>query len=89
MRQLRPDAVSEIAESIQLEAIAVRPYRGKYFLIFGWHRLEAVRKLEHKTIEARVLDGVSADQALMAEIDENLVRADLTLPLSLRLCRSE
>jgi hypothetical protein len=38
-----------------------------------------VRKLGHEAIECRVLDGMDADQALLAEIDENLVRADLTL----------
>jgi hypothetical protein len=37
-----------------------------------------VRKLAHEAIECRVLDGMDADQALLAEIDENLVRADLT-----------
>src|SRR6202040_4345279 len=40
--------------------------------------LQAVRKLAHEAIECRVLDGMDADQALLAEIDENLVRADLT-----------
>ena len=37
-----------------------------------------MRKLAHEAIECRVLDGMDADQALLAEIDENLVRADLT-----------
>jgi uncharacterized ParB-like nuclease family protein len=83
MRQLRPEKVDEFAESIatrgQLQPIIVRP-RGDtdYLLVVGLHRLEAVRKLEHEAIECRVLDGMDADQALLAEIDENLVRADLT-----------
>jgi hypothetical protein len=83
MRQLRPEKVDEFAESIaargQLQPIIVRP-RGDtdYLLVVGSHRLEAVRKLGHEAIECRVLDGMDADQALLAEIDENLVRADLT-----------
>ena len=83
MRQLRPEKVDEFAESIatrgQLQPIIVRP-RGDtdYLLVVGLHRLEAVRKLGHEAIECRVLDGMDADQALLAEIDENLVRADLT-----------
>jgi hypothetical protein len=62
-----------------LQPIIVRP-RGDtdYLLVVGSHRLEAVRKLGHEAIECRVLDGMDADQALLAEIDENLVRADLT-----------
>jgi hypothetical protein len=45
-----------------------------------WRRFAGctVRKLGHEAIECRVLDGMDADQALLAEIDENLVRADLT-----------
>jgi uncharacterized ParB-like nuclease family protein len=83
MRRLRPEKVDEFAESIaargQLQPIIVRP-RGDtdYLLVVGSHRLEAVRKLGHEAIECRVLDGMDADQALLAEIDENLVRADLT-----------
>jgi hypothetical protein len=48
------------------------------WLVGGWHRLEAVRKLGHDSIEAKVLDGVDADAALLAEIDENLIRAELS-----------
>jgi hypothetical protein len=82
MRQLRPEKVDEFAESIaaqgQLQPIIVRPYRGKYLLVVGWHRLEAKRKLERKTIEGRVVEGLDTDQALLTEIDENLVRSDLS-----------
>jgi N6-adenosine-specific RNA methylase IME4/ParB-like chromosome segregation protein Spo0J len=85
MRQLRPEVVDEIKDSIQLEGllqpIIVRPRpRGGagFLLIGGWHRLAAVHKLGHATIECRVLDGLDADEARLAEIDENLIRADLT-----------
>jgi ParB-like nuclease domain len=84
MRKLRHGLVDKLAESIEkeglLQPIIVRPlpdYRG-YVLIAGHHRLEAVRKLKHDTIRAEILEGLSADQARVAEIDENLIRADLT-----------
>lgn len=84
MRKLRHELVDKLAETIEkrglLQPIIVRPlpdYRG-YVLIAGHHRLEAVRKLGHDTIRAEILEGLSADQARVAEIDENLIRADLT-----------
>ena len=49
-----------------------------YSLITGWHRLEAARKLTHLDIHAFILDGIDADRAALIEIDENLVRADLS-----------
>jgi ParB family chromosome partitioning protein len=84
MRQLRPEVVDEVAASIAseglLQPIVVRPdpKGAGFLLVAGWHRFEAKRKLKHETIECRVLDGLSADQARVAEIDENLIRADLT-----------
>jgi hypothetical protein len=83
MRGLQPNKVDEIAESIRerglLQPIIIRPCEGTgYLLIAGRHRLEAVRKLKHNSIECRILEALSADEALVAEIDENLMRADLT-----------
>ena len=49
-----------------------------YILVTGWHRLMAARELKWDSINATVLDGISTDQATLAEIDENLIRADLT-----------
>jgi ParB/RepB/Spo0J family partition protein len=83
MRKLRPETVDEIAESIAaqglIEPIILRP-RGaaNFWLIVGRHRLEAVRKCGHDRIRAVVVDGVDADQAQLIEIDENLIRADLS-----------
>jgi ParB family chromosome partitioning protein len=47
-------------------------------LVFGLHRLEACKRLEWETIPAtaRTFEGLDAE---LAEIDENLVRADLTV----------
>jgi ParB/RepB/Spo0J family partition protein len=83
MRKLRDDVVDSLAESIAerglLQPIIVRP-RGatNYWLVAGRHRLEAVRKCGHNRIRAVILNGLDADAALLAEIDENLVRADLS-----------
>jgi N6-adenosine-specific RNA methylase IME4 len=83
MRQLRPEKIGELAESIQargglLQPIIVRPWRQRYMLVAGWHRFEAVKRLGDDTIAAIVCDGLDADAALLAEIDENLTRADLS-----------
>ena len=85
LRALRPEMVDEIAESFktlgQLQPIVVRQVKpskicvANYVLVAGAHRLEAARKLKWKTIAAVVIDGVDAE---LAEIDENLVRADLS-----------
>jgi N6-adenosine-specific RNA methylase IME4 len=82
-RMLRQDNVDAIAESMstlgQLNAIVVREREGRgYWLVAGRHRFEAAKKLKWDTIRCSVLDGISADQAELAEIDENLIRAELT-----------
>jgi ParB-like chromosome segregation protein Spo0J len=82
MRQLRADVVNELAESIRarglLHPIIVRERPHGYDLIAGRQRLEAVRKLGCDTIRAVVLDDLDDDGVLLAEIDENLIRADLS-----------
>ena len=83
MRKLRADVVYELAESIArqglLQPIIVRPRGAKnYWLIAGRHQLEAVRQCGRSDIHAVILDGIDADAALLAEIDENLIRCDLS-----------
>jgi hypothetical protein len=89
LRELRPEVVDEIAASFktigQLQPIVVRSWKASsttkiaplasYVLVAGNHRLEAARKLKWKTIAAIVIEGVDSE---LAEIDENLVRADLS-----------
>jgi N6-adenosine-specific RNA methylase IME4 len=80
---LRPEAVDQLAESIAarglLQPIVVRPLDSRRFeLVAGRHRLAAVVHLKEPSIRAVVLNGLDADSALLAEIDENLVRADLS-----------
>lgn len=71
---IRPmmDSISEIN---LIEPIVVR--RDTMELISGLHRLEAVRALGRDEILARLID-VTDFQAAMVEIDENLVRIELT-----------
>jgi N6-adenosine-specific RNA methylase IME4 len=84
MRRLRPEKVDEFAESIRargglLQPIIVRPgRRDRYTLVAGRHRYEAAKQIGSATIAAIVCDGLDADAALLAEIDENLIRAELS-----------
>jgi N6-adenosine-specific RNA methylase IME4/ParB-like chromosome segregation protein Spo0J len=82
LRRLRPGKVDELAESIsvigQRQPIEVQRCGDGYALITGWHRLEAVKKLGNADIHAFILDGIEADEAALIEIDENLIRADLS-----------
>src|SRR5689334_959261 len=86
MRTLRPEKVDELAASMRdcglLQPIVLRPGANGngvgFDLIAGRHRHEAARKLGWTAISALVVEGLDADQAKLAEIDENLVRADLS-----------
>jgi ParB family transcriptional regulator, chromosome partitioning protein len=83
LRQLKPDFVARLAESIELigllKPITVRPRRaGGYHLVCGWHRIEAMRKLGRPTIEAIIRDDLNALRAKLLEIDENLTPEPLS-----------
>ncbi len=77
-RPLNLEKVSSLQASIAeiglLQPIVVTD---RYRLVAGRHRLEAARRLGWRTIPARVapLDDLRAE---LAEIDENLLRAELT-----------
>jgi len=76
-RGLDESVVDSLAESIGaiglLHAVTLTPHG---HLIAGLHRLEAVRRLGWETIPANVVDG---EQVELVEIDENLIRAELTV----------
>jgi hypothetical protein len=81
MRALREVVVNNLVQSMkeaQLQPILVRPTGLGFDLIAGRHRYEAAQKLCWGTITAAIVEGMDADRALLAEIDENLVRANLT-----------
>ena len=82
LRAVRDDLVAELAQSMNkrglLQRITVRPRGdGGYSLAIGWHRLEAAKLLGWSTIAATVTD-LDDDEAELAEIDENLIRGELS-----------
>jgi len=78
-RKLDPEKVKELSESIaqlgMLHPIGVRPDKT---LVFGYHRLAAANQLGWKTVPAVIVD-TSELETELAEIDENLIRAELTI----------
>ncbi len=52
--------------------------KGGFALVAGAHRVEAARRLGWGRIEAFVLDDPSPDELALVEVDENLIRAELT-----------
>lgn len=81
--RLRPadhDYVAALADNIALQGlktpVLVRPVGKRFALVAGLHRLEACRTLGHERIPAQIEDMTPA-QAVLVEIDENLLRADL------------
>jgi hypothetical protein len=82
LRKLRPEKVDELVESMGapqglLHPILVRPHDGRYELVIGQHRLAAAKELEWETIRAEIRE-LDDDAAQLAEIDENLARAELS-----------
>jgi hypothetical protein len=81
-RALREMAVGELAASIRtlglLHPIMLAERDGGLHLVAGLHRLEACRRLGWETIPAIVRAGGDLD-AELAEIDENLKRAELSI----------
>ncbi len=82
-RKLDEGKVRSLAESFesigQLQPITVEQCEyGNYRMIAGLHRLEAAKLLGWESIEAQEFKG-DAVAAELAEIDENLMRNDLTV----------
>ncbi len=84
LRDLDPLQVEALAESIKarglLAPLAVGPAdaAGCHVLIAGYHRLAALRRNGAKTASAIVQDVKNEDEARLIEIEENLLRHDLT-----------
>ena len=82
LRTVSEGAVTHIAESIRRHGlqnpIQVRGLsEDRYLLVAGAHRCQAMRSLGQNTIEAFVLDTLTADELDLLEIDENLMRSEL------------
>lgn len=85
LSRLRPsneDKVCALEDSFktsgQLQPIIVKRTADGYRLIAGLHRLLAARKLGWTTIRAEITDFETEDDLRLAEIDENLIRAELS-----------
>ncbi len=83
LRPLRDDTVAELTASFAaiglVNPITVRPKKGGgYILIAGRQRLEAAKRSGWETIHCIVLHDIDADKAELIEIDENLMRAELS-----------
>ena len=84
LRAVDPETVSALADSIARISLQnpiilqMHPDDpGLLLLVSGAHRLQAVRELGWPRIEALVVDG-SPEEIGLIEIDENLIRKDLT-----------
>jgi len=78
LRKLNNEKVNQLAESIK-EIGLLNPITVKgNVLVAGLHRLEAVKKLNWEEIPTRQLEKDDELRTELAEIDENLVKADLT-----------
>jgi N6-adenosine-specific RNA methylase IME4 len=79
IRKLRPEVVVELAASMKdvglLHPVVVDE-DGR--LIAGMHRIEAAKSLGWKRVPHVVVKGLNKDEAIIAEIDENLTRAELS-----------
>lgn len=82
LRAVDPAYVEVLAESVRQSGlqtpVTVRQRGGAVVLVAGAHRLEACRALGHETIRADLVGEIDDDQASLIEIDENLVRRDLS-----------
>jgi ParB/RepB/Spo0J family partition protein len=77
LRPLDEKTVSELARSIEniglLQPIVVRPYQGGYEVVFGYHRLEAFRRLSKSVVPALVRS-FSDEETFLARVSENILR---------------
>lgn len=86
LRSLDEDIVGELMKSIRinglLQPIMVKPVDGKQFrLIFGSHRLEAVRRLGWKKVPVIVRE-ISDEDSFLMNMTENLQRNVYVSPIA-------
>jgi N6-adenosine-specific RNA methylase IME4/ParB-like chromosome segregation protein Spo0J len=81
-RALREEIVHQLADSMKavglINPITVRPDASGYVLIAGSHRWHAAKLLKWESIQAHIVEGMDAVDAELMEIDENLIKADLS-----------
>jgi N6-adenosine-specific RNA methylase IME4 len=84
LRPLRDSLITELTESMATRGL-IHPISITYpngqatpQLVVGAHRLEAAKRLKWETIASDVVAFADADQAKLVEIDENLIRGELS-----------
>jgi len=81
LRPVDPAHVEAIALSIEQiglqSPIILRPEGNRYQLVAGWHRLAAVGRLGWTDVDA-IVKNLTAEEARLVEIDENLMRRELS-----------
>jgi len=74
--------IDSLARSIKMNGLLCPPSAtskgGKYVLVFGHRRLEAVKKLNWKEITLIVLDGMDEKDLVIKTLVENIEKVDLT-----------
>lgn len=77
LRKIDEVLIPELAQSIRanglLQPILVRPLGSSYEVVFGYHRLEACKRLGWKSIPA-IVKKMSDDDSFVAKVVENLQR---------------
>jgi ParB family chromosome partitioning protein len=86
LRLVDEKTVGELMESVRLngllQPITVRPVDEKQFrLVFGSHRLEAVKRLGRKKISAIVRE-ISDEESFLMNVTENLQRNAYVSPIA-------
>jgi len=79
-RTLKPEYVKQLAESIhEIGLLNPITLSSDYKLLSGMHRLEAIKSLGMEYIDAHVMVSGGILYEELIEIDENLIRNDLTI----------
>ncbi|MFI5449020.1 MAG: ParB/RepB/Spo0J family partition protein [Candidatus Bathyarchaeia archaeon] len=84
LRPIDERIVAELTRSIEssglLQPIVVRECRGGYEVVFGRHRIEAIKRLGLKSISAAITK-MSSAEAFLARVTENLIRNTYVNPV--------
>lgn len=82
LRKLSEDAVRVLVESMKeiglINPIMIVRRPAQPVLVAGYHRLQAAKELGWKTIPCMVVPPAEKDKAALLEIDENLIRNELS-----------
>lgn len=78
LRALSDARVAQLALSIDANGLLYPVVLSGSILVCGWHRLEACRSLGWAEIPAEDIGLKNAEQRVLIEVEENLVRQDVS-----------